>query len=643
MQHAEEATVLGNFDNARLTHAGKVTTFVREDRRFWVVTEGPEGKPKKYEVLYTFGIDPLQQYLVPLDGGRLQALPFAWDTRPKQSGGQRWYHLYPRDAAKVDDALHWTRPSQNWNHMCAECHSTNVVKGYTASTDSFETTSTEIGVGCEACHGGGARHVAWAKAPANDRGADATRGLDVSFDDRKGANWTRRLGAKHADRNVSRSGVKEAEACAYCHSRRLSVAQPFRQGAALLESAAPDLLMEDLYSADGIMQDEVFTYGSFVQSKMASRGVTCSDCHDPHSSELVAKGNALCAQCHAPAYFDTPRHTHHPSPTGNQESQIACVDCHMPARTYMGHDVRHDHGFRVPRPDLSLAFGTPNACTDCHTDQDARWAADRVVAWLGRPAAGFQIYTGAFARARAHDVGVTGELEAIVRNEQVAAIARASALVYRARLPGGVPQALLEHAIRDGSALVRRAAATALESVEPSAGVQLGRQLLEDPVLAVRVEAGARLAGATGSGLDAPLSRLLDRAVAEYAKSQRLHADRVEAQNNLGVLFTQLGQAREAEQAYRSALRIEPAYVPSYVNLADLYRELERDPDGEQVLRAGLERDPDDPELQHALGLLLVRRGKPREALGALARAAHLAPKNAQFQLVYETAQRELE
>jgi tetratricopeptide (TPR) repeat protein len=309
----------------------------------------------------------------------------------------------------------------------------------------------------------------------------------------------------------------------------------------------------------------------------------------------------------------------------------------------MGHDVRHDHGFRVPRPDLSVTLGTPNACNDCHTNRDARWAADRVVAWLGHPAGGFQGYTEAFARARAHDVGVAGELEAIADSEQVAAIARASALVYRARLPGSVPQALLERAIRDDSALVRRAAATALEHLDPLTGVQLGRPLLEDPVLAVRVEAGARLASATGTGLAAPVARLLERAVAEYATSQRLHADRVEAQNNLGVLFAQTGQVRGAEQAYQAALRIEPAYLPSYVNLADLYREIERDSEGERVLRTGLERAPDDPELLHSLGLLLVRRGKSRAALEPLARAARLKPDDERFQLVYETAKRELE
>ncbi|HEU5072723.1 MAG TPA: multiheme c-type cytochrome, partial [Polyangiaceae bacterium] len=641
MQHADGSSVLGNFDGASLSHAGRVTRFVREDRKFWVITDGPDRKTSKYQVLFTFGVDPLQQYLVPLEGGRLQALPFAWDTRAKAAGGQRWYHLHPDDAGTSDDVLHWTRPSHNWNHMCAECHSTNVVKGYDAATDSFDTTSEELGVGCEACHGGGARHVAWAQLSASDRSGDATKGLDVAFHDRKGAGWVRKPGARHAQRSVVRSDANEVETCAHCHSRRLALAQPYRHGAALLDSVTPDLLVEGLYSPDGIMQDEVFTYGSFVQSKMAARGVTCSDCHDPHSGQLVAQGASLCGQCHDLDLFDTPGHTRHPQ-ARDQPASIGCVDCHMPARTYMGHDVRHDHGFRVPRPDLSVAFGTPNACNDCHDEQDASWAASRVEAWLGRPARSFQSYTEAFARARLADPGAAQELESIVRDGEIAAIARATALVYRARLPGGVPRALIEQAASDGSALVRRAAATVLEGIDPTTGAALARGLLADRVRGVRVEAGARLADGMRAGLDAPLGRLLEKAVSEYARSQELHADRVEAQNNLGILFTQLGDAVRADQAYRHALRIEPAYVPSYVNLADLYRSLARDEAGERLLREGLVRAPDDAELLHALGLALVRRGKPEAALEPLGRAARLAPANQQFQLVYQTARREL-
>ena len=164
MQHASEQAVLGDFGGAKFRYAGIESTFFRRDGKFFVRTDGPDGKLADFEVKYAFGVDPLQQYLVEFPDGRLQALSIAWDARPKASGGQRWFHLYPKEKIDFRDELHWTKRSQNWNFMCADCHSTNLRKAYDAATDRFKSTWSEISVGCEACHGPGSAHVEWAKA-----------------------------------------------------------------------------------------------------------------------------------------------------------------------------------------------------------------------------------------------------------------------------------------------------------------------------------------------------------------------------------------------------------------------------------------------------------------------------------------------
>ncbi|WP_438014213.1 multiheme c-type cytochrome [Sorangium sp. So ce315] len=638
MQHASAATVLGDFEGARLRYAGQVHRFDRQDGKYWVTTDGPDGRLHRYEVLYTFGVEPLQQYLVAGPGGRLQALPFAWDARPRARGGQRWYHLHERDGVRAGDVLHWTSASQNWNHMCAECHSTNVTKGYDAASDSFTTTWSEISVGCEGCHGGGARHLDWTAA----RTPDPSKGLDVRFDERQSATWTR-LPSGTAQREKGPSSGTESATCALCHGRRETLSQPFRHGAPLLDSVAPELLTAPLYTPDGVMSDEVFTYGSFQQSKMAHAGVTCSDCHEPHAGRLRAEGNGVCASCHEPARFDVPGHHRHAASAGATPGAPAaprCVDCHMPARTYMGVDVRHDHGFRVPRPDLSVRLGIPDACTDCHTQKPARWAADAVRAWLGRPARSYQTYTEVLARARTApgDPAVVDELQQLAADRAVPAVARATALASLREAPTAASLAVLRAALAEPDPLLRRAALGALEGYDLRHIAAVAAPLLADPVRGVRVEAARVLAGVDPGALPGRAGQDLEGALREYIATQTLHADRAEAQNNLGLVFTRTGRPRDAEQAYLAALRIEPGYVPTYVNLADLYRELGRDADGVALLRRGIARVPEQAELLHALGLALVRQGHRDQALEPLKRAAELAPGQARFQTVYKAA-----
>jgi hypothetical protein len=373
MQPPTADAVLGDFNDTEFTAAGVTTRFYRDGERFMIRTDGPSGKMENYAVSYTFGVAPLQQYLIALPGGRLQAFGIAWDSRPREEGGQRWFHLYPENPPKPGNPLHWTALDQNWNHMCADCHSTDVLKRYDAVSDSYATSYAEIDVGCEACHGPGANHVSWA-AQSERQGEPQ---LAVRLNERDGVSWRSDPTTGLPKRSVPLTSSLELDTCARCHSRRGRLLDEYQHGKAVGDYYRVATLDPGLYHPDGQILEEVFVHGSFLQSRMHDAGVTCSDCHEPHSLDLRVQGDGACLGCHSVGGYALPTHHHH-----KVESDGArCVNCHMPAKTYMVVDPRRDHSFRVPRPDLSESIGVPNACNSCHADETAAWAAAQIDAW----------------------------------------------------------------------------------------------------------------------------------------------------------------------------------------------------------------------------------------------------------------------
>ncbi len=631
MQHVNDKTVLGSFDGTRFTQSGVTSTFFRRDGRFFVNTDGADGKLADFEIKYTFGVYPLQQYLVEFPDGRLQALSIAWDSRPREQGGQRWFHLYPNERIDQRDVLHWTRPSQNWNHMCAECHSTNVQKNYDPATDRFHTSYAEINVACEACHGPGSLHVAWARREKGWREQDASKGLQVKLDERAGVSWILDAQSGNSRRSTPRATDKEIEVCALCHSRRASIHQPYRNGEPLLDSELPAVLSEGLFYADGQMQDEVYNWAPFLQSKMYHQGVTCSDCHNPHSLKLRASGNAVCAECHLAQKYDAQSHHHHqPGSRGAQ-----CAACHMPTRSYMVIDERHDHSMRIPRPDVSVKLGTPNACSACHQKTGPAWAAQWVEQWYGAQRKGFQSYAETLQSAREGSADAPRRLRALIEDNSAPDIARATALAELGRFPSEDTMEVLRQGLGHSDPLIRHSALSVLAGADAATRVSLASPLLRDPVRAVRLEAASLLAGVPAERLEASQRDALARALNEYVEAQRLNADRPDGRMNLGSLYARQRRPDQAEAQFRAAMRIEPQFVPAYVNLADLYREQSRDVDGEKVLREGLHQVRNNAELHHALGLVLVRQKRSPDALVELRKAAALAPDNARYAYVY--------
>jgi predicted CXXCH cytochrome family protein len=639
MDHATEQSVLGDFNNANFDYYGVRSRFFRRDGKFLVETDGPDGKPATFEVKYTFGLDPLQQYLIEFSDGRLQALSLAWDTRTKEQGGQRWFHLYPNEEIRHDDVLHWTKLNQNWNFMCAECHSTGVRKNYDALNDRFASTFAEISVGCEACHGQGSRHVAWVREQRSwwpfGKDQDPKKGLLTRLDERRDVVWRRDPRTGNAQRNFTPALLrKEVETCGRCHARRGAFSEDWVPGRWLSDTHIVSPLARGLYEADGQMRDEVYNYGSFKQSKMFAAGVTCSDCHEPHGAKLRAPGDGVCAQCHAPDKYAAASHHRHEA----ANPPLACASCHMPARTYMVVDRRHDHGFRVPRPDLSVKLGTPNACNDCHSDQSAEWAAAAVERWYGPERKGFQKYAEAFHSAWTEKADAAALLSVVAAERSAPAFARASALSELVPRVSPSNIGLARTGLADPDPMVRIGALDMLESVPAAQIWPLVAPLLSDSSRGVRIRAAALLAPVPTASQPAADREAFKRAAAEFIAAQRLNADRPEARSALGNFFARRGRAPDAEAEYKAALRLSPRYAPAAINLADLYRSLGRDGEGEGVLRAAIGSSPDDAGLHHALGLVLTRLKRYQDSLAALRRAAELDPDRARYAYVYGVA-----
>ena len=597
MQPVGPNTVLANTSG---TVPGEAT-FAYEEDSLKVTIVDAAGELKTYPVTYTFGVEPLQQYLVELGNGKKQALREAWDSRPMDAGGQRWYHLYEGEEILPGDVIHWSSISQNWNSQCADCHSTGFRKGYDPITDNFESTWHELSVGCEACHGPGEAH-----ALKPDQPLPANRVLQDPY--------------------------RQPDICAQCHSRRTQIAEGYVPGEPLLDYYIPQLLSPPLYHQDGQILDEVYVYGSFLSSRMHAQGVTCNDCHNPHSADLLGIGDSVCLQCHAPAgnqrfptlnkqAYASPQHHGH-----RQDSPGArCLACHMPTQTYMGVDVRHDHSFRIPR--ASVDPSVPNACLTCHSDQDRSWLKTHL------PSASRAHFADTFDAALSSDTSTL--LSKLARDKSANTIVRATALQRSANnVNTGVQRATMD-ASRAIDALLRHTALGNTAYLNPELRVGVVKRLLSDPVRAVRIEA-ARVALALDPEIRHTLGSTFDQALAEYRESLMLFAERAEVHVGLALIATSEGNNQQAELALNRALKINPMFVPALINLADLYRVTGRDADAEPQYRKAITIEL--PEADQAYALWLIRQARTPEALFYLARAFNNAPLNPQMGYIYAVA-----
>ncbi len=618
MDVATDATVRGDFNNVTFEHDGIVSRFYRKEGRYFVHTQGPKGAMADFEITHTFGVEPLQQYLVPFPGGRMQCLPIAWDVRQN-----RWYHLYPGSAPEPDDWLYWTNAGQNWNGMCAECHSTNLKKNYDPDTGAYATTWADIDVGCEACHGPGSRHIAWARLPEMARPKTADFDLVVN---------STHLPAR-----------QQIELCAPCHSRRSSLGDNTHDFDDFLDYAMPQLLTEGMYYPDGQILEEVYVYGSFMQSKMYNRDIRCSDCHDVHSTRRVKEGNALCLQCHRADVYDTAAHHFHKKagekgdPIKGPDSAVlfevgsgaSCEQCHMPGRVYMGIDYRPDHSFRVPRPDLTAKTGAPNACSRCHWNKSYQWAQDYIIRWYGQKTKPH--YGLVLDGARRGDPRSEADLIRLVRDRLLPAIVRATAMSQLRDYPSSDSLKVFEEGLTDAEPLVRMAAARFIPVQNNARHRRLLVPLLYDNVRAVRIEAAQALAALPEDIIQGPERHQYEQVLEDYRQAMLYTADFAASRHNLGNLYGNLGQPDKAEHHYRKAIEIDDQFYPAKVNLAMLYNQRGRNNEAEKLLRQVVAQHPDLYQVHYSLGLLLAEENRFEEATIYLGQAASGLPQRSRI------------
>ncbi len=623
MAIANEESVLGDFSNKALTFHNMQTRMFEREGNFYVATPGPDNEIHEYRISYTFGFYPLQQYLVELEGGHIQALNIAWDSRDEAEGGQRWIHLQPDEAVDTGSPFYWQRQLQNWNSRCAECHSTNIQKNFDESNLTYQTSWSEMNVACEACHGPGSSHVQLA--------GNGLTGGDTGIISGKGnIEWVFRDGKTIAD-PVGRKSTELVDICGGCHSRRAIIGE-LETGKNYHDQYQLATISDDLYFADGQIRDEVYVLGSFMQSKMYERGVTCTNCHEPHTGKLLLVGNSLCSQCHQADEFDTPSHYFHASESAGSQ----CVECHMPQRIYMQVDARRDHRFGIPDPAASMGSDIPNACNSCHKGTSAAWAVKNIEKWtstLAKPHAD----TVLVEQARSGDPTTTRPILALVADESKPTMLRASMLSLLANFPSRVSTEAAEAYLNHAEPLLRASAVRLVRSVSPEVRWKILSSYVNDPVKAVRMEVAIALSDMASS---VPLEKIGEfvALMNEYRQSLSLSADMPSTQSALGHLELNLGDTSAAIRRLEKAIKIEPDYIPARLNLADLYRSINNEKQASIHLQYAVKVAPDSGAANFSYGLSLIRQQKYQQAISYLKAATEQGDASSRYAYVYAVA-----
>ena len=604
MQPVNASTVLGNFKNQRFEGEGLVAVF-EHDPSGYRVTVTEDGHTETFNVVWTFGVDPLQQYLVEFPNGRLQAFPVAWDVAK-----QRWFHLNAGDAITPKDALHWRKRFYIANSFCIECHTTDFQLNYSADTQQYQSRAAGHNVNCQACHGPGEQHIAWTRQPT----PNTSKG------------WT--------DKPLT-DATRTTELCADCHARRHPITPARTWAAPLMDELVPSTLQANLYHPDGQILDEVFEYGSFAQSRMHEAGLSCTDCHNPHTLKPRIEGNGLCVSCHETGnarfpslkagQYDTPAHHHHADNSPGSE----CINCHMPATTYMKIDPRRDHRFGIPRPDLSAALGTPNACNQCHSEQTPEWAATAVTQWFPNGRHTQPDHASTIASAQAGNPEAIAGLKTLTSDPEQPAIWRATAIELLSQYGPGLLNSITP-ALKDPSALVRTHAVTAFEAQPADVRQQYLPPMLHDSARAVRMEAARMLAGIDAKTLNEKDRAAWASALDEYRAAQTALPDHPEGYANLGNLAYHQGNSYEAIRRMKQAISVDPHFMPAYQSLAVLYSQIGANDRAIETLQQAIAHalPEQQSELYYTLGLAYAERQDMTAARGALEQSIAMNSQN---------------
>lgn len=618
MDVATDTTVLGDFSNVTFEHFNQKATFYKKAEKFFVKFQEGE-KKTNYEVSYVFGHFPLQEYLIKTENGKMQVFPFAWDSRDKSSGGQKWYPIYPDEEISSKDRLHWLQPLQNWNGMCADCHSSGLKRNYDSEKDSFNTVWDEINVSCQSCHG---------RLNNDHYSNDPSSHSVLSENEQKNiGNWLLGEGEKIASWSGPERDNGFMERCFACHSLRTSLTDGISPSDPFLSQFKPALLTTPQYHVDGQIRDEVYVYGSFLQSKMFEAGVNCNDCHNPHTAKVKVEGNGLCLQCHkASAYDDITHHRHKPKTEGSK-----CVNCHMPTKTYMGVDERRDHSFHIPAPHLTDKFGTPNACNNCHEDKGAQWAQDNVNNWRGATPPSHPAEMQYMLLLSGEKLTLNSHFS-LAKNTALPDIKRATVVSL---FPASVQNLAYTYAkmlANDESPLVRLAFADISFLVDKGSRTQLLKALLADEYKAIRVTAAEQII-ASGE-----ISLISAKVLDELYEAAHQTLWRGEGNLNASLIHANQGNFDKAKAFLEAGISRDPFFEPNYINLANIYRSLGNSSLEASTLRKGLDTNKNSSLMHYAEGMRLIRSQDVKTAIIHFKAANDIDPNNSNYLYILSLA-----
>lgn len=569
-------------------HGSDTTTVRVENGQYQIVTRGLDGRVQPYPIVRVIGDDPLIQFLTPFPGGRYQVQEASYAPISNQ-----WFYVYGDDIRNPGEYGHWTGRGMNWNSQCAECHNTDLHKNYDAATDSYHTTMAEVAVGCEACHGPMKAHNEWQQAHPHSTLPDPTVSSPLPP--------SRIVGL-----------------CGSCHSRNTDLTGDFKPGDSLYDHYSLEILdYSGRWYPDGQIKDEDYEFESFTSSKMYQNGVTCLDCHDPHSYKNTLQGNALCMRCHNGSYPKAPAI----NPAEHQHLCASdCIGCHMPVTVYMQRHPRRDHGFTIPDPLLTKELGIPNVCNRCHADKTTDWSLNYVEQWYGgkmnRPTRDRAQWIAAAENgddsAEAKMIGLMADTNQSPYWQAVAA----TFLEQWATDP--VAQTALLAALKNYHPLVREKAVRSLQPVVGDTNVLAAlKPMLNDPLRNVRVATAWVLRDTVDmhSQAGTDLQRMLD-----------LEADQPTGQFEEAIFLLSRQQPANALGHLEKATAWDPISPPFLCAQAQVQDQLGQFSEALKTLDRAANAVPDDPHIPYVRATILERNGRYDEAKTAANQALKIQP-----------------
>ena len=575
----------------------------------WVVETDPKGKKKQYPILHALGGKNVYYFLTPLERGRLQTLPVAYDVRTRQwfdtaASGVRHFGSGP-----PEEPVHWQEWPYTFNTSCFNCHVSQLSSNYDLATDTYRTTWAEAGINCETCHGPSKEHNAVMQA--------APKGQTPS--DLKIISVKKFTPEQH---NAS---------CGSCHAKTSPLTTTFPPGERFFDHFDLATLENPDFYPDGRDLGENYTYTTWLMSPCVKAGkLDCLKCHTSsgrYRFKDEAKANDACLPCHAERVAKPTEHMHHPPDKPGVPTR--CISCHMPMTAFARMN-RSDHSMLPPAPAATLQFGSPNACNLCHKDKDAAWADQQVRQWRTRDyQAPLLQRAGLIDAARKRDWQKLPEMLTYITSEKRDEVFAASLLRLTTAAPDEKVHPVLLQAIQDPSPLVRAAAAEALLVRPGKESYQALLTAAGDSYRLVRVRAAASLSRYPAAWLQGEDLDKVKKATDEYLASLTARPDQWSSHYNLGNYYLNRGEIRQALASYDTALKIEPRAAMVMVNAAMAYAQMGEKAQAEKSLVQAIKIAPDNAAAHFNLGLLQAEQNRAKEAEQELKEAIRLDPKMA--------------